>query len=83
VWGFSLPFVRAGALIGVSVEARAQGTQAAEILGKLLDDPAALKDRAQSPRDFQIALNLISAQQLSVELPDELCRRAAFVFRPE
>jgi putative ABC transport system substrate-binding protein len=83
VWGFSTAFVRAGALIGVGVEPRAQGTQAAEILIKLLDAPESMKARAQSPREFQIAVNLIVAQQLSVELPDELCRRAAFVFRPE
>jgi putative ABC transport system substrate-binding protein len=83
VWGFSTAFVRAGALIGVGVEPRAQGIQGAQILIELLDHPSSLTDRVQSPHDFQIALNLIVAQQLSVELPDELCRRAAFVFRPE
>ncbi len=83
VWGYSTAFVRAGALIGVGVEPRAQGTQAAEILIKLLDNPASLKEPAQSPREFQIALNLIVAQQLSVEIPESLTRRAAFVFRPE
>jgi putative ABC transport system substrate-binding protein len=83
VWGFSTAFVRAGALIGVGVEPRAQGTQAAEVLIKLLDDPGSLKERAQSPHEFQIALNLIVAQQLSVEIPESLSSRAAFVFRPE
>jgi len=83
VWGFSPQFVRAGALIGVGVEPRAQGAQAAEILIKLVDDPASVKNRAESPHEFQIALNLIVAQQIAVEVPDELCRRAAFVFRPE
>jgi ABC-type uncharacterized transport system substrate-binding protein len=83
VWGYSTQFVRAGALIGVGVEPRAQGAQAAEMLIKLVDDPTSLKDRAQSPHEFQIALNLIVAQQISVDVPDELCRRAAFVFRPE
>ena len=55
VWGFSTAFVRAGALIGVGVEPRSQGAQAAEILVKLLDDPASLKEQSQSPHDFQIA----------------------------
>ena len=38
VWGFSTAFVRAGALIGVGVEPRSQGTQAADVLIKLLDN---------------------------------------------
>jgi len=83
VWGFSTAFVRAGALIGVGVEPRSQGAQAADVLKQLLDDPASLKERAQSPKEFQIALNLIVAQQLSVDIPESLSRRAAFVFRPE
>jgi putative ABC transport system substrate-binding protein len=83
VWGFSTSFVRAGALIGVGVEPRAQGAQAAEVLIKLLDAPASLKPGAQSPRDFQIALNLIVAQQLGLDMPESLSSRATFVFRPE
>jgi ABC-type uncharacterized transport system substrate-binding protein len=83
VWGFSTAFVRAGALIGVGVEPRAQGAQAAEILLKLLDAPTSLKQGAESPHDFQIALNLIVAQQLSLDIPESLSSRANFVFRPE
>jgi ABC-type uncharacterized transport system substrate-binding protein len=83
VWGFSTAFVRAGALIGVGVEPRAQGAQAAEMLIKLLDAPASLKEGAQSPHEFQIALNLIVAQQLSLDIPQSLTGRATFVFRPE
>jgi putative tryptophan/tyrosine transport system substrate-binding protein len=83
VWGFSTSFVRAGALLGVGVEPRAQGSQAAGILTKEIDDPKRIEFRAESPREFQIAVNLIVAQQLGIDVPDSLSRRAAFVFRPE
>jgi putative tryptophan/tyrosine transport system substrate-binding protein len=83
VWGFSTAFVRAGALLGVGVEPRAQGTQAAALIIKLLNDPKAVRDRVQSPAEFQIAINLIVAEQLGLEIPDALMRRANYVFRPE
>ena len=41
VWGYSFPFVRAGALLGVGVEPRGQGVQAAEIVVKALAGKAA------------------------------------------
>lgn len=84
VWGFSPSFVRAGALLGVGVEPRAQGAQAADLLLNLLTGPTAdQKDKVESPREFQIAVNLIVAQQLDVTIPDAVTGRAAFVFRPE
>jgi ABC-type uncharacterized transport system substrate-binding protein len=83
VWGFSPSFVRAGALLGVGVEPRAQGVQAADLLLNLLTRPADQKDKVESPREFQIAVNLIVAQQLDVTIPDAVTARAAFVFRPE
>ncbi len=83
VWGFSSAFVRAGALIGVAVEPRAQGAQAADIADAVLTDVKQIKQKAQPPRQFQTAVNLIVARQIGVEIPDSLLRRAAFVFRPE
>jgi len=83
VWGFSTSFVRAGALLGVGVEPRAQGAQAASILIRHLDDPKQTESGAEAPREFQIAVNLIVAQQIGIEIPESLSGRAAFVFRPE
>jgi putative ABC transport system substrate-binding protein len=95
VWGFSPAFVRAGALFGVGVEPRAQGAQAADLVAKLPAEPpevppgkepgraGAARERAQPPRDFQIAVNLIVARQLGLDVPDAVVRRAAFVYRPE
>ena len=83
VWGFSPAFVRAGGLLGVGVEPKAQGKQAAELLVNLLEQPSSITERVQPAREYQIAVNLIVARQLGVQVPDEFVRKAAFVFRGE
>jgi ABC-type uncharacterized transport system substrate-binding protein len=83
VWGFSPAFVRAGALLGVGVNPRAQGDQAADLVLKLLAGNAPVAAEAQAPREYEIAVNLIVAQQLGIQIPDSLSSRATYVFRPE
>lgn len=83
VWGFSPAFVRAGATIGVGVDPKEQGFQAAEVAGRALAGQAGVPDKAQPPREFQIAVNLIVAKEIGVEIPDAVTRRAAYVYRPE
>jgi ABC-type uncharacterized transport system substrate-binding protein len=83
VWGFSPAFVRAGALLGVGVEPRSQGNQAADVALRILGGSCGAGDKAQFAREFQIAVNLIVAKQIGVEIPESLSRRAAYVFRPE
>ena len=64
--------------------AAAQGTQAAELVGKLLAAPAGADgDRIRPPREFQVAVNLIVAKQLGVDVPEPAVRRATIVYRPE
>ncbi len=82
VWGFSPAFVRAGALLGVGVEPKAQGSQAADVVLRMLSDPKS-PAKVEPPRDYQIAVNLIVAQQLGIDLPESLTNRATFVYRPE
>ena len=81
VWGFSPAFVRAGALLGVGVDPRTQADQAAALIKQLTDGRQSVKDRVQSAREYQIAVNLIVADQINVTVPDSLVKRAAFVFR--
>lgn len=83
VWGFSPAFVRAGALIGGGVDPHTQGEQAADLVNQLKDTKHAPPDKIQFARDYQIAVNLIVADQLGIELPDSLVRRAVYVFRQE
>jgi ABC-type uncharacterized transport system substrate-binding protein len=83
VWGFSPAFVRAGALIGVGVEPAAEGNQAADLVIKAINNPKTIKREADSPQEFQIAVNLMVAEQIGLEIPESLTKRAAFVFKPE
>jgi ABC-type uncharacterized transport system substrate-binding protein len=83
VWGFSPAFVRAGALLGVGVEPRSEGAQIADLLVKSIADPQNAPAGAASPREFQIAVNLIVAEQLGITIPDSLSGRATFVYRTE
>ena len=83
VWGFSPAFVRAGALIGVGVEPRSQGTQVADLVMQLIADPTKVSVGSASPDQFQIAVNFIVAQQLGVAIPDSLSSRATYVYRTE
>jgi putative tryptophan/tyrosine transport system substrate-binding protein len=82
VFGFSGAVVRAGALVGVSVEPAPQGQAGAALAGDLLGGRA---PPDVSPRDpeFGIAVNLIVANQIGVEVPADVVRRAAAVFKPE
>jgi ABC-type uncharacterized transport system substrate-binding protein len=83
VWGFSTAFVRAGALVGVGVEPAAQGSQAADLTVKVVTEPGAIKPGVVPPREYQIAVNLIVAEQLSLEVPESVWRQAAYVYRSE
>ena len=83
VFGFSHPFVRAGGLLGVGINPTTQGTQVAGLVQRLLTDPANQSAELLSiPPTFEIAINLVVAQKLSLELPKELVRRAAQTFQP-
>jgi putative tryptophan/tyrosine transport system substrate-binding protein len=97
VFGFSPQFVRAGALLGVGISPAAQGEQAAALAvgqlaagqlpaGQLPAGPAATQPAANPPPEppqFQIAVNLIVAEALSLELPGGLIEHAAIVVRKE
>ncbi len=83
VWGYSPAFVRAGALIGVGVDPSAQAAQAADLIKELGQHRDSVVERSQPPLQYQIALNLIVADQLSIGVPGALVQRATFVFRAE
>jgi putative tryptophan/tyrosine transport system substrate-binding protein len=83
VWGYSPAFVRAGALIGVGVDPSAQAAQAADLIKQLGQHRDSVVERSQPPLQYQIALNLIVADQLGIGIPDALVQRATYVFRSE
>ena len=65
------------------MEPASQGKQAAELISESLSEHPPASERAVPPQQFQIAVNLIVARQLDVEVPESLTQRAAFVFQPE
>jgi putative tryptophan/tyrosine transport system substrate-binding protein len=116
VLGFSVPFVKAGALLGTGIDPRTQGEQAAALVTEMLRLPAAGARGASAPPGgatpapsaasapspppgeansqpatshrvlppkFEIAVNLVVAQRLSIEVPAEVIEKASAVFRPE
>jgi ABC-type uncharacterized transport system substrate-binding protein len=84
VFGFSVPLVRAGALLGIGVEPADQGQQTAELTERLLKPlPATSPDptpKIVDPR-CQFAVNLLIAEKLGVPVPDTLAKRAKYQVR--
>jgi putative ABC transport system substrate-binding protein len=84
VFGFSAPFVRAGALVGVGVDPAAQGIQAAEIATQVLGHSwDAHKAAVQPPATYQIAVNQIVADKIGIPLPKDLLDHATYVFKDD
>lgn len=76
VFGFSKPFVRSGALLGVGIEPQAQGAQAAQLLVQVLGARIKPDVRLVEAPAFEVALNQVVAEQLSIKFSEELTRRA-------
>jgi putative tryptophan/tyrosine transport system substrate-binding protein len=78
VFGFSTAFVRAGALMGVGLDPMTQGAQAAGVVQDLIMGRMP-ENRVVAPT-YDICLNLVVAQKLSLTLPKELQDRAKQIF---
>ena len=84
VFGYSTAFVKAGALVGIGVDPEAQGQQAATLALQLLKGAGDAKtSRVNPPENFQIAVNLIVASQIGVQLPPEFVQRATYTYKEE
>jgi len=87
IFGFSLPFVKAGALLGVGISPQVQGEQAAEMARQLMGTGTGTPTLDHSkfvvwvPR-FQVSINLIVAEKLSLKMNDDVIRKAAEVIGP-
>lgn len=80
VFGFSTAFVRAGALLGVGLEPATQGKQAAALVRDFLNQKT--MTNAVIPPIFDLSLNLVVAQKLSLTLPPTVVQRAKHIFQP-
>jgi ABC-type uncharacterized transport system substrate-binding protein len=80
VFGFSASFVRAGALLGVSIDPDQQGQQVAKHLRAMLSGTPT-SDTIIIPT-YDICLNLVVAQKLSLNFPPAVVERAKQLFQP-
>ncbi len=82
VWGFSPAFVRAGALLGVGVDPESQAAQTTDLILKLKQSRQSV-EKSQPPKAYQIAINLVVADQLNIQIADDFLKKATFIFRAE
>lgn len=75
VFGFSSEFVKRGALLGLSVNYRDIGKQAARLSSRILDRQIVPPVKLVPDR-YSLALNLKTARFLGLDIPPEIERRA-------
>jgi putative ABC transport system substrate-binding protein len=80
VFGFSTSFVRAGALMGVGIDPAKQGLQAAQQVRHIFTG-SQTSETIILPT-FDVCLNLVVAQKLSLKLPPAVIKRANQLFSP-
>ena len=80
VFGFSASFVRAGALLGVGIDPDQQGQQVAQHVRAILSGTP-VSDTLIIP-SYDICLNLVVAQKLSLNFPPSVIERAKQLFQP-
>lgn len=82
VFGFSTPFVRAGALLGIGIDPRAQAIDAAVLTDMFIRQgvPSERVARHRAP-SYDIAVNLIVADELDIDLPRSVVARAKYQFK--
>jgi putative ABC transport system substrate-binding protein len=81
VFGFSPAFVRAGGLVGIGVNPETLGAQAGALLLRLQGTATGAQPPVQLAPTFEICVNLVVAQKLSIDLPPALVKRATHVYQ--
>lgn len=74
--GPSAPWVKAGALYSLDWDYTDLGGQCGELADRILRGAAPASLPAATPRKIQYSLNLVTARQMKLELPDQLVRGA-------
>lgn len=94
VFGFSIPIVRAGAVLGVGTTPDQQGEQAARLVEDMIAGRDVFADESDDVNDpdrtgriirpeYQTGVNLIVAEQLEIRIPDRVIRQADQIFKRE
>ncbi|MBU0754220.1 MAG: hypothetical protein KJ645_03720 [Planctomycetes bacterium] len=82
VFGYSYSLVKSGCLLGLSVDIEFQGRQAAKITHCVLHPETTASLSSLKEVKYQIVLNHIVAEQISVTFPDGLMNKAVHQIRP-
>jgi putative tryptophan/tyrosine transport system substrate-binding protein len=82
VVGWSPPFVRAGALVGLGGDPASQGEQAGRLAQRILAGEDGASIGRHAPERVDLAVNLVVARKLVIDLPPSLIAEAAVVVRP-
>lgn len=80
VVGLSSYYTRAGALISFECDYMDLGRQSAEIAMKILDGQSPTTISLAEPRKIKFSLNLLTAEELGLEIPKEIIKQASEVF---
>jgi len=83
VFGFSRAFVKAGALLGLSVSPKLQGQHIGHMIHEMLTTGQWSPTSDNNSQTFEIVLNEIVAQQIEHNLPDALRKQARLTIKSE
>ena len=83
VFGFSLGMVNAGALLGTVINPETHGKRVAELTLDLLQHQDTSRAKNYESEKFEIALNMIVAEQLAVQFPEQLMKRSKHIIKPK
>jgi len=80
VFGFSLSFVKAGSLLGTTIDPETQGKQTAQMIHRSLQAKNQKIEMHEEVK-YEVALNLIVAEQLDITLPKTMITKSKYVIK--
>lgn len=81
VIGMSPSYVKAGALFSLSCDYAENGHQAGHIALRILDGAPPATLPPESPHEFDMSINLISAERLGIPIPNDVIKEASNVYK--
>ncbi|MBN2211808.1 MAG: hypothetical protein JW709_10480, partial [Sedimentisphaerales bacterium] len=83
VFGYSLGFVKSGALFGITLNPELQGKYTGELIHKLLETGECSFSDETVARTYEIVLNDYTAKQFEFSFPQSILEKARYIFNPQ
>jgi putative ABC transport system substrate-binding protein len=80
IFGYSLGFVKAGALLGITINPKLQGERTAEVVTTLIKTGSCSFTDNDVIQTCEIAVNEFTAKQLKCTIPETIRKRAVHTF---